>query len=78
MQVGRRETRISYVSPREAKILGFFSPSSPCWFPECEALRAKYQADLTQLKTENPNCPPCEEGALIRRYQAILRKLLPE
>jgi hypothetical protein len=42
-----------------------FVDSTPCWFPECEALRAAYNAELASLPTD---CPACEKGALIRKY----------
>ena len=41
-----------------------FVDSAQCWFPECEALRAAYNAELASLPT---GCPDCERGALIRK-----------
>jgi hypothetical protein len=46
-----------------------FVDTTPCWFPECEALRAAYNEELSKLPTD---CPACEKGALIRKY---LKKL---
>jgi hypothetical protein len=42
-----------------------FVETTPCWFPECEALRAAYNAELVALPE---GCPSCEKGALIRKY----------
>lgn len=46
-----------------------FVETTPCWFPECEALRAAYNEELSKLPSD---CPACEKGALIRKY---LKKL---
>jgi hypothetical protein len=42
-----------------------FVDSIPCWFPECEALRAEYKAEFDVMPAD---CPACEKGALIRKY----------
>jgi hypothetical protein len=42
-----------------------FVETTPCWFPECEALRAAYNAELAALPE---GCPSCEKGSLIRKY----------
>ena len=42
-----------------------FVDTSPCWFPECESLRAAYNAELAGLPD---GCPSCEKGALMRKY----------
>ena len=42
-----------------------FVETTPCWFPECESLRAAYNAELLALPE---GCPSCEKGSLIRKY----------
>lgn len=42
-----------------------FVDTIPCWFPECEALRAEYKTELDAMPAD---CPACEKGALIRKY----------
>lgn len=65
---------ITSVSPEERKILGFFVDSTPCWFENCEELRAKYKAEIENLGSE---CPACQKGAVIRKYQDIIRRVAP-
>lgn len=65
------ELRVTHVSPDDRRILGFFSPSTPCWFPECEALRTAYRDEVKKLAA---GCPACQKGAIIRKYQALVKK----
>lgn len=62
---------IRSVSAEERKILGFFTDTTPCWFPSCEELRAKYKAEIDALA---PGCPGCQKGAVIRKYQDLVRR----
>lgn len=62
---------ITAVSAAERKVLSFFVDSTPCWFEGCTELRDRYQAELTKLGT---NCPTCQKGAVIRKYQDLVRR----
>lgn len=53
------------VLPIHRDIIPFFVDSSPCWFPECEELRAEYRRELEAL---GGNCPGCQKGALMRKF----------
>lgn len=52
-------------SEKMKRDIKLFVSSVPCWFPECAALRAAYDAELTNLP---PDCPSCERGAVMRKY----------
>jgi hypothetical protein len=67
---------IDKVPTREAKIMTFFSPSSPCWFTGCEELRQEYYKELAKIDT--PGCPQCMKGSLIRKYQDKIREMWKE
>ncbi len=62
---------VTQISDADRRVLGFFSLSTPCWFKECETLRSRYREEL---KTLGVGCPECQKGALIRKYQALVRK----
>lgn len=52
-------------SEKMKRDIKLFVPSVPCWFPECEALRLRYHAEIENLP---PDCPSCERGAVMRKY----------
>lgn len=52
-------------SEKVKRDIRLFVETSPCWFPECEALRAAYNEDVANLPA---GCPSCEKGALMRKY----------
>jgi hypothetical protein len=62
---------VSSISDTDRRILGFFSPSTPCWFQGCEELRKQYQVEEGAL---DANCPDCQKGAIIRKYQDLVKK----
>ncbi len=62
---------VTSISADDRRILGFFSETTPCWFPGCEGLRVKYNEEVSQLAA---GCPACAKGAIIRKYQAIVKK----
>jgi hypothetical protein len=63
--------RITAVSAEERKVLSFFVDSAPCWFEGCDELRAKYQDEVAKL---GAGCPSCQKGAVIRKYQDLVRR----
>lgn len=58
-----------------ARILS--SPDAECFSPECEAIQKEYHEKREKL-VERPNCPDCEKGALYKKYEEKLDKILPE
>ena len=64
---------ITHVPAREQEIFRFFSEHTPCWFPECEAMRKQYNEELESLPQD---CPTCQKGALIRKYAAKVGDIL--
>jgi hypothetical protein len=64
---------ITSVSPQDRLILGFFVESTPCWFDGCETLRKAYLSEVSKLGS---NCPACQKGAIIRKYQALVNKAI--
>jgi hypothetical protein len=62
---------VATISADDRRILTFFSPTAPCWFPRCAELREKYQAEINAL---DAGCPSCQKGAVIRKYQALVKK----
>jgi hypothetical protein len=64
---------IDKVPPEMQQVLRFFSESTPCWFPACAELRRRHKEEIEKLATD---CPPCEQGALTRKYSELVRKEL--
>lgn len=64
---------VDSVPELEKEILSFFS-QRPCWFPECEALRAKYKAEVEAAG--GAGCTACDHGAIIRKYRPLIEKAL--
>jgi hypothetical protein len=62
---------VSAIGPDDRRILNFFSPAAPCWFQECEDLRQQYATEIAALSV---GCPDCQKGAVIRKYQALVKK----
>jgi len=62
---------ITAIGDDDRRILGFFSPTTPCWFPGCVALREKYTAEIATLAA---GCPDCQKGAVIRKYQELVKQ----
>ena len=62
---------VTSISADDRRILGFFSDTTPCWFPGCEVLRRSYDKEVSELAA---GCPACAKGAIIRKYQAIVKK----
>lgn len=70
---------ITPVPSEKAKTdIKLFVDSSPCWFPECEELRAAYKEELgtmLALYTDPADCPACEKGALMRKYLKKMERI---
>lgn len=65
-QIKNSDGSITPVPSEKVKTdIRLFVETTPCWFPECEALRTAYNAELASLPAD---CPSCEKGALIRKY----------
>jgi len=62
---------VTNISADDRRILSFFSPATPCWFPACVELREKYTAEIAALTA---GCPECQKGAIIRKYQELVKK----
>ena len=62
---------VSAISSDDRRILNFFSTAAPCWFAECEDLRQQYAAEIAALAA---GCPDCQKGAVIRKYQTLVKK----
>ena len=62
---------VSEIGAEDRRILNFFSTAAPCWFAECEDLRRQYAAEIGALAT---GCPDCQKGAVIRKYQTLVKK----
>lgn len=67
----RGNRTITHISEEDRRSLSFFALNTPCWFPECENLRRQYRDELTKL---SPGCPACQKGALVRKYQALVKQ----
>jgi hypothetical protein len=59
------------VSDKTKRDMHFFLERQPCWFEGCTELMAAYRAEVAEA-AQDPDCPPCVEGAIMRKY---LKKL---
>lgn len=69
--------RVTGLSPELRKAMDFFSDKIDCWFDGCEELRENYKEDLKALKADG-KCKGCDKGALIRKYQDLIREAMKD
>jgi len=58
------------------EIVHNFFGDSDCDFKDCEKLREEYKEEMS--KADNDPCPSCVTGAVMRKYQDIIVKILEE
>lgn len=61
--------------PVTVQLLSFFNPAVPWAVPGGEELRRQYFERLDTLE-EDPNCPPCAQGTLMREFMPRVEGLL--
>jgi len=69
---------IDFVPERYKKLARILSsPKAECFSDECKRIQNEYHQKRDEL-LDNPQCPKCEKGALYRKYEEELEKILPD
>lgn len=55
------------LNSKDGRINAFFDFNEPCFFEQCENLRAEYTNEENQLKAQG-KCSNCSKNALIGKY----------